>query len=105
MSLKQIEEMAKDMDEIVCHKSDRISKHHLNIAAYLCGKGWHRLVENNSDVVEVVRCKDCKRYEELCENATMGRCKPPHISGFIYTNDCDFCSYGERKGANEYEKI
>lgn len=40
MSKEQIEEMARDMDELLVEKPDEISKHHLNMAAYLCGKGW-----------------------------------------------------------------
>lgn len=40
MSTNQIEEMARDMDELLAEKPDEISKHHLNMAAYLCGKGW-----------------------------------------------------------------
>ena len=50
-----------------------------------------------SDVVEVVRCKDCKHLTDdgLCwENihAVVGYKKP---------NPNDFCSYGERKEGDE----
>lgn len=40
MSKEQIEKMARDMDELLVEKPDEISKHHLNMAAYLYGKGW-----------------------------------------------------------------
>lgn len=40
MSKEQIEKMARDMDELLAEKPDEISKHHLNMAAYLYGKGW-----------------------------------------------------------------
>ena len=35
-----------------------------------------------ADVVEVVRCKDCKHYIKAC---------------FEWHDDDDFCSYGERR--------
>lgn len=46
------------------------------------------------DAVEVVRCREClyyekgKSYEPYCNH-------PTH--GIQYSNDDDFCSYGERK--------
>ena len=56
-----------------------------------------------ADVVEVVRCKDCvNRYTPDC--AMWYRCQ--NCDGqWSWETDNDFCSYGERKGANEYEKI
>ena len=40
----------------------------------------------SADVVEVVRCKDCKYYRECgCQRA------------FVYPEPDDFCSRGERK--------
>lgn len=43
------------------------------------------------DAVEVVRCRECKHHN-----------KPTcHISrSFNWTDDNDFCSYGERKGGD-----
>jgi len=48
-----------------------------------------------ADVVEVVRCKDCVYWDGM---GCKGRCEAPE-NGLIrdYTNDDDFCSYGERK--------
>ena len=51
-----------------------------------------------ADVVEVVRCKDCKYYEPLNANV--------HCKGYCnYVEDLsdivrpsDYCSYGEMKG-------
>ena len=42
-----------------------------------------------ADVVEVVRCKDCKNYgdEHFC----------PLLSLADYTDPDDFCSYGEKR--------
>lgn len=45
------------------------------------------------DVVQVVRCKDCRFYE------TMGACECPkaHKIEFPTREPDDFCSFGERK--------
>lgn len=42
------------------------------------------------DIVEVVRCKDCKWYNVLGLS-----CYHPHFNGIIGVDG--FCSYGERK--------
>ena len=51
-----------------------------------------------ADVVEVVRCKDCK----YCFDAIMGGmwCEHPDNIMPLGSNPDDFCSYGERR-ANE----
>ena len=48
-----------------------------------------------ADVVEVVRCKDCVYWDGT---GYRGRCEAPE-NGLIrdYTNNDDFCSYGERR--------
>jgi hypothetical protein len=54
--------------------------------------------QNKADIVEVVRCKDCKHsYKE----GYGLNCS--HIGGMnSYVDDNGFCSYGERKeGAEE----
>jgi len=47
-----------------------------------------------ADVVEVVRCKDCKHYE-------IGKSYTPYCNNvmnlFEEMKPTDFCSYGERK--------
>ena len=45
---------------------------------------------NSSDVVEVVRCKDCKHY--ISDGGALMICEITEMN----TNDCDYCSYGER---------
>lgn len=56
----------------------------------------------HADVVEVVRCKDCKWYQEseiLAPNKFCFRLKHPvedRQIGYNFSPD-DFCSYGERK--------
>lgn len=58
--------------------------------------------KNNANVVEVVRCRDCKWYEEgklLSPNKFCFRLKHPTEDrkiGYNYAPD-DYCSYGERK--------
>lgn len=47
-----------------------------------------------ADVVEVVRCKDCKWYVEDREFPPF--CDNP-ICGMQHPNDETFCSYGERR--------
>ena len=47
-----------------------------------------------ADVVEVVRCKECKRFENNKE-AYVTYCKKGN--GFMPVKPDDFCSYGERK--------
>ena len=53
-----------------------------------------------ADVVEVVRCKDCKRGEwrvSGLDNKTKGyRCAIHAVLGFDF-GDNGYCSYGERK--------
>lgn len=47
----------------------------------------------SSNVVEVVRCKDCRLEDECCRNICTGGHRPD-----------DFCSYGERKGGAYNER-
>lgn len=53
-----------------------------------------------ADVVEVVRCKDCK-YFEIDEEDELGECKCGNMAmsycGVLYPQRNDFCRYGERK--------
>ncbi|MGN1134715.1 MAG: hypothetical protein ACI4SF_00670 [Oscillospiraceae bacterium] len=57
-----------------------------------------------ADVVEVVRCKDCKWYKEsklLAPNKFCFRLKDRNGDpiGYNFAPD-EFCSFGERKGNN-----
>lgn len=52
------------------------------------------------DVVEVVRCKDCKHYKFGKHFTDIKFCqRVPYYAekGGLNTSDDDFCSYGERK--------
>ena len=50
-----------------------------------------------ADVVEVVRCKDCKHWHE---DDDIGHCdNPDGLDNYAEPND--FCSYGERKNDDD----
>ena len=51
------------------------------------------------DAVEVVRCKDCKSWEQYnaCDGTKSHRCMNHDAIFYKRTNPDDFCSYGERK--------
>ena len=70
------------------------------------------LIENliqkqpTADVVEVVRCKDCKYWHQktgYClkhsyfKDADGMSCSPADSRDFTFFNEDDFCSYGERR--------
>ena len=61
-----------------------------------------------ADMVEVVRCKNCKHYEAnylpgLQKNDTFGVCDMYEFLSEEYClrDETDFCSYGERKEGAE----
>ena len=51
--------------------------------------------KNKANVVEVVRCKDCRFWDN-------GRCEAT-VNGLVreFTEETDYCSYGKRKKENE----
>lgn len=51
------------------------------------------IVEPAADVVEVVRCKDCKHYNTSCCTDGFGWCENFNNGA----EDKHFCSYGERR--------
>lgn len=57
-------------------------------------------MKKSDDVVEVVRCKDCKEWLLSDQVTHWGRChsKRWYNDYFYYeTFENDFCSYGERR--------
>jgi hypothetical protein len=82
-----------DLDKLIAHLS-RAHKTHLNDGRveYSCGILLASDIAYNEpkvDVVEVVRCKDCKYWNyEYC---TQSKLKKP-----LETNADDFCSSGKR---------
>ena len=59
-----------------------------------------------ADVVEVVRCKDCRHYHRYTDRHTnepshWGRCTDIHMD--IDLTENDFCCYGERKQSDGSE--
>lgn len=55
----------------------------------------------SADVVEVVRCKDCRYYEPKNSIGSQGICNcgemEMNYGGEFYPLHTDFCSYGEKK--------
>ena len=59
---------------------------------------WEGLVPASADMVEVVRCKECRFWTEGRHDT--GRCKcliDFHDAERYVTDAAHFCSYGERK--------
>lgn len=59
-----------------------------------------RHFKNKSNVVEVVRCKDCTNWQWKGQGTTCGKCHSEQWDNdnFYYeTFENDFCSYGERR--------
>ncbi|MBR2434833.1 MAG: hypothetical protein IKB22_05115 [Lentisphaeria bacterium] len=51
-----------------------------------------------ADVVEVVRCEKCAWWERCDSTGLRGSCQNPKNGiSLEYTDNTDFCSYGERK--------
>lgn len=64
-----------------------------------------KYINESADVVEVVRCKDCKYYTESKYFAPEKMCyrykdNEGNKIGYI-KSDNDFCSYGERKETDD----
>lgn len=61
---------------------------------------FHLKTIPSADVVEVVRCKDCKYAEHWYDNEFDCRCPVAPWASDEYamlTNENDFCSYGKRR--------
>ena len=56
-------------------------------------------MRNNPDMVEVVRCKDCKYLYclDAIDRRFYCRHSPKGLTGINIVEDNPFCSYGERK--------
>lgn len=75
---------------------------HYGICTFnLTGKEWSKCFhfKNKADVVEVVRCKDCKHCELRYPAKAIGE---EAIEGYYcypnqrYVKSTDFCNYGEK---------
>lgn len=76
-----------------------------NCALSLSKKGYRKHIKiPAADVVEVVRCKDCKHKLVTTSGRVMCKRNARKIDcvaewcGLTATNDDAFCNYGERKG-------
>lgn len=67
----------------------------------ICGKKVDTKVK--ADVVEVVKCKDCKHSDLYCGNYRCENSQTPWVNDefAIFVEPTDFCSYGERKEDGE----
>ena len=96
--------------EVICRK---LFKARLIQREYVDGVGYfiadippEFMGENDriqtADVVEVVRCTDCKFWQYYCNgdfNMQYGYCRCRHWENYEYeieTTSGDYCSYGER---------
>lgn len=56
------------------------------------------LIDNTDDVVEVVRCKDCKYYHKEW-NGSQTHYYKDYWCEWVEPDENNFCSYGERAEA------
>lgn len=63
-----------------------------DMIASVSNKGCCSIFKRAADVVEVVRCQECKYYNSNQYNCFVMRAK---------VRPADFCSHGERKETNE----
>lgn len=77
----RVQDEGRDYSDVVCSYPTSNGK----LADYLIA----------NDVVQVVRCKDCKiwEYHEINGRKILGKCQ--HFGRVVKADD--FCSYGERK--------
>lgn len=85
------EELLKDINDSVVFSTRN------GMSAEL--RGAHKIVDRirsapSADVVEVVRCKDCKHFTE---GMAIGMCKRVKDKPILPIRYDHFCSYGERK--------
>lgn len=79
----------------MCHGSGRIGTTDWLIKGMTEEELVKKTEEALADIVEVVRCKDCKHWKR-----NVGFADSPNGHCFCHeidTNGFDFCSYGERK--------
>lgn len=89
-----------DADALGIGKADRKA---FEIPQY--ADGWNSAIEvianaPTADVVEVVRCRDCKHFVDEDETDMLGLCTCKRIAiaynGELYPERDFYCAYGER---------
>lgn len=91
-----LDEAIKHCYEVADRKCDDCGKEHLQLAQWL--EELRQL--KTADVVEVVRCEDCKHKVDYCGRLMCGRLKYEFnggVGGLVATVPEHFCSYGVRK--------
>ena len=78
-----------------CNKYERCLKNGINRKGshLYC---WEKIELPTADVVEVVRCKDCK-YKTFEQANNIIHCDRDKKHGTRFFKPDDFCSYGQRK--------
>lgn len=87
-----------DANSIQYHKTTECHGHGLYFAEQIAYKEEIERIPA-VDAVEVVRCKNCKKWDpktETCEEFTSQRLPIGGRVAFL-TRETDFCSYGERR--------
>lgn len=82
----------------LCPVCGSVTAYNTYFGAYICGNcNWWKSDRDSEpfrDVVEVVRCKDCRfRFR----NAGHSRAGCPITDTSVWMDDNDFCSFGELK--------
>ena len=57
--------------------------------------------KSTADVVEVVRCSQCKYWDNFKENYSRGNCTNEESGLFEFSLPNDYCSYGKRRDKDE----
>lgn len=84
------------------------AEHLLNTSKINLGEFIEMIKPLNSEIPQVIHCKDCKYCEPQNEFHTKVDCKRLYISDGIFAShlrvdpEKDFCSKGYRKENNEY---
>ena len=90
-----------DANKLEKHFIEDVSKHNLTIngndyPVFLVDHTLHEIRNTPiADVVEVVRCKDCKHKKVEQPNGII-HCRRDNSEGWIFRKTTDYCSCGER---------
>ena len=89
-----------DVDAIV-EEMDRYIEHFTKLGIVVDGNDCFYKIRElladapTADMVEVVRCKDCKWYKKIVEKSKSGLCHYDLVARCLH--DEDYCSHGERR--------
>ncbi len=83
----------------IVFKDGIVSKNEVESAMLRQGEQVRKAIEQTptADVVEVVRCKDCEKWNEKSGLCSRYSHNVENVKLLQYTRPTDFCSYGVRK--------